>query len=119
MSRARARPRHVPGFMNNTEQRFLKHVIEPLMAAGAVRHYYFERLKFRFGVDWKATYTPDFVLVLENYEFECIDVKGPAGWEEHTLQKMKACANFYPDLAWVGYHERKGERGVFDREEFN
>lgn len=118
-TRARARAPHVPYQMNETEKRFMHSVAEPLLAAGAIRKYWFERLRFRFGIDGNATYTPDFVFVLEDGEFEVIDVKGPGGWEEDARVKMKACAAMYPEFHWRGYTERKGDRGTFDREDFN
>lgn len=116
--RAKSRAPRIPGVMNKTEKRFQDNVLIPLRMLGEIVEFRFEAIKFRFGNDWKATYLPDFMVVLPNFEIEFHDVKGSGGWEEDALQKIKACAAMYPQFHWIGSQERRGERGIFDREVF-
>lgn len=121
VSRARARPKKIPGQMNLTERRFEANYLKPLLASGEILSYKYEAMKFRYGKDFKATYTPDFIVVRKDEIIECIDVKGSGGWEEHTRVKMKACAEEYWMFEWAGFTEQKGRngKGVFERELFS
>lgn len=116
--KAKWRAPRTPGVMNATERRFEANVLKPLLWAGEIDGYEYESHKFRFGPDWKATYTPDFVVYRKDGEIEMIDVKGSGGWEEKTREKMKACAEKFQHFHWVGQVEAKGKLGTFIREEF-
>lgn len=120
--KARWRPGKSKGVMNATEKRFEANVLKPMLWAEEIVGYVYEPVQWRFGPDFKSTYKPDFMVLLANGEIEMIDVKGSGGWEEHTRQKIKACAEQYQLFCWVGYKEKKGGKsnlGVFVREEFN
>ena len=119
-TKARWRPHKTVGQMNKTERRFETAVLKPRLWAGEIVGYVYEPSRWRFGTDWKATYTPDFMVFRADGQIELIDVKGSAGWEEATRQKIKACAEKYPQFHWLGYTEQRGSRnrGEFKREEF-
>lgn len=114
--RARWRPAKEKGVMNATERRFVEYVLKPRQLAGEVVRFEYEPWKFRFGTDFKATYTPDFIVFRSDGLIEIIDVKGSAGWEEATRNKIKACARLYPEFYWFGHVEKR--HGVFEPEEF-
>lgn len=116
--KARWRPAKEAGVMNATERRFESHVLKIRLFAGEIERYEYEPWKIRYGTDFKATYTPDFVVFRADGEIELIDVKGSAGWETETRNKIKACARIYPEFHWVGYVEKRGKSGVFSIEEF-
>lgn len=116
--KAKARPRRTPGVMNKTERRFEANVLKPLLWAGEIESYEYEAIKFRYGPDWKATYTPDFIVTRKDGQIECVDVKGSAGWEEATRNKIKACAEKFWQYHWVGQVEAKRSLGSFTREDF-
>lgn len=84
--------------------------------AGEVSHWWYENLQFRLAN--RTTYTPDFVVFMADSSIECVDVKGSAGWEQHTRVKIKVAAEQFPEFAWTGYSESKGHPGEFTREEF-
>ena len=121
IKRARSRPKKTPGKMNLTERRFEANHLKPLLASGDILSYQYEPMKFRFGRDFKSTYTPDFMVIRKDGVIEYIDVKGSAGWEEHTRVKMKACADRFWMFEWVGYTEERGKNsaGKFVREVFS
>lgn len=114
--RARWRPRKEKGRMNATETRFEKCVLERRRDAGDVIRWEYEAIRFRYGLDSKATYTPDFLVFRADGLIEVIDVKGSGGWEAATRVKFKACAEKYPEFIWVGQTEVRGARGSFDAE---
>lgn len=103
--------------MNKTEKRFEQNILWAAQLAGEVSHWWFEQLTFRLAD--RTTYTPDFVVFMADGTIECIDVKGSAGWEQHTRIKIKIAAEQFPEFKWVGWVETKGHRGEFTREEFN
>lgn len=119
-TQAKWRPPKTPGQMNATERRFETSVLKPMLWSEEIVAYHYEPAKWRFGPDFKATYSPDFMVLMADGSIEMIDVKGSAGWEEATRNKMKACAEKYQAFRWVGYTEGRGSRGrgVFNREEF-
>lgn len=116
--KAKWRPPKEPGQMNATEKRFEANLLKPRLWAAEIVRYEYEPWKFRFGPDFKASYTPDFVVFRADGEIEVIDVKGSAGWEEATRNKIKACARLYPEFHWLGYTETRGKAGEFKPEEF-
>lgn len=103
--------------MNATERRFEANVLKPRLWDGEIARYLYEPWKFRYGSDFKATYTPDFVVFRADGFIEVIDVKGSGGWEAATRIKIKACAALYPEFIWLGQQETK-KRGTFTPEEF-
>ena len=120
VTKAKRRPPKTPGVMNATEKRFEANVLKPMLWSEEIVDYQYEPAKWRFGTDFKATYTPDFMVQMADGTIEMIDVKGSGGWEQHTRVKIKACAEKYPAFSWVGFTEQRGSknRGRFDREEF-
>ena len=120
-AKAKWRPHKQNGQMNATERRFEQQVLMPRLLCGEIVSYQYEAVRLRIGVDWKTTYTPDFFVLLATGEMELIDVKGSAGWEDHTRVKIKACAEKYPMFHWLGYSEGKGKagKGRFTPEVFN
>jgi len=116
--RAKWRPKKTPGQMNATERRFEENVLLARKWVGEIERYLYEPIKFRFGKDFKATYTPDFFVFRTDGLIEVIDVKGSGGWEDATRNKIKACARLYPEFIWLGETEIKGHRGKFKQEEF-
>lgn len=118
-TKARWRPPKTPGQMNATERRFESTFLKPGLWAEDIVGWHYEPAKWRFGTDFKATYTPDFMVLMPDGTIELIDVKGSGGWEDSTRQKIKACAEKYPAFAWIGYTEKKGNRGEWVREVFS
>lgn len=70
---ARGRPRHVPGQMNKTEQRYSEH-LEARKLAGEILDWKFPAPKFPLAK--LTTYNPDFQVMLPNGEIEFHEVKG-------------------------------------------
>ena len=116
--RARWRPSKTKGVMNATEKRFESSVLRTLQLTGEISSWQYEPAKWRYGTDFKATYTPDFMVLRADGMIEMIDVKGSGGWEAATRNKIKACAEKYPQFLWVGYTEDRKRRSNFAREEF-
>ncbi|TWT35329.1 hypothetical protein KOR34_02190 [Posidoniimonas corsicana] len=104
--------------MNATEKRFEQNVLWTLKAAGEVKSWRYEAVKFRLANN--TFYTPDFMVNRADGLVEFVDVKGSGGWEQHTRIKIKVCAEQYPEFVFAGYTEARGSRnrGEFNREEF-
>jgi hypothetical protein len=88
--------------MNKTEERFLREIIEPMMAAGELAWWDFEGIKLRLA---PATYlTIDFAVMYADGRLELIDVKGGAHLvEEDANVKLKVAASRFPFpivMAW-------------------
>lgn len=105
----RARARHAPGEMNQTERAFADQVIRPLWMAREIAWWGFECLKLQIGE--RCWYEPDFVVVYLDGTIECNEVKKVyqpskaqrakgkgeyVGWEDDARVKIKAAASRYP-----------------------
>jgi hypothetical protein len=96
--------------LNKSESRFRREILLPALEARHIARYEFETVKFRLaGNTW---YTPDFIAVIScvpgrtpTTRTVCIDVKGFL--REDAAQKIKGCADKYPELGWyLAYHRR-------------
>lgn len=113
-TRAKWRPKRVPGKMNRTEAAYAE-ILEEQKRRGEIADWFYEKLKLRLGDDWKLTWTPDFMVLRNDGTVELVDVKGGAGWEEAARVKIKAAAAMFPLFLFVGV--KRTSRG-FEREEF-
>jgi hypothetical protein len=107
--------------MNRTEAKFAERLIS-LKCAGEIEDWHYEAVKFCItpgltGKRQATYYTPDFVVLRSDLELEAIDVKGSAGWEDTARVKIKAAADRFAFIHWVGYTLTKA--GTWEREEFN
>lgn len=100
--KGRARPRPVPGKMNQTEQAYADH-LRLLMLAGEILSYEFEPLKLKLAD--KTFYTPDFMVVGKDGLIELHEVKG--FWEDDARVKIKVAAKQHWMFTFVGVM-RKG-----------
>jgi len=62
--------------------------------AGEILWFAFEPMKLRNGVDWKTTYTPDFLVQYADGHFEFHEVKGRM--REDANEKLKVAAAHIP-----------------------
>lgn len=113
---ARWRPKKEKGRQNATETRFEQCVLLPRKQAGEIVRWEYEPIRFRYGTDQNATYTPDFMVFRADGMIELIDVKGSGGWEAASRVRFKSCAEKYPEFIWVGQTERRGTPGYFESE---
>ena len=88
---AKGRPKHVPGTMNKTEAAYAAH-LELLKQSGKVAWYAFEAAKLRLAKN--TTYTPDFLVMLEDGTLQAHEVKGH--WEDDARVKIKVASEFFP-----------------------
>lgn len=111
----RARARHVPGRMNQTEERYAKDVLEPRRMAGEVLWWAFEPWKLHLG--HRCFYEPDFGLVLADRTIEVHEVKAwwpnqkRIGIEDDARAKIQVAATAFPFLGFVIAAEERA-RGV-------
>jgi hypothetical protein len=84
--------------MNRVEQQYDKFLRDRLMV-GEIRWALFEPIKLRLAD--KTWYTPDFLVVRNDWSFEAHEVKtewstGKPGWEEDARVKIKVAAELFP-----------------------
>jgi hypothetical protein len=104
--------------MNKGETRFSQQ-LELRRQVKEIQWWKFEGLSFKIGE--RCYYTPDFDVLLANYELQCIDVKGTqrkkhkAGdvyltdyTEDDARVKLAACATIYPVSFWIAYPDDSG-----------
>lgn len=101
------------GTMNKTESAYADH-LEMLKAAGEILWYRFEGMKLRLADN--TFYTPDFVVMRDNYHLECHEVKG--FWQDDARVKIKVAADIYPFRFLAFKPEAKKRGGGWVREEF-
>ena len=99
--KGRARPKHVPGSMNKTEQAYDAH-LKRLQMSGEIVHYQFEPIKLRLAD--KTFYTPDFLVVLPDGEMQLHEVKGY--WEDDARVKIKVVAEQYPYFKFIAVKDK-------------
>ena len=88
-------PRHRPGVMNKTEQRYADR-LEAMKKRGEIESYKFEMVKFKLAK--RTFYTPDFYVVLKDH-IEIHEVKG--FWMDHARVKIKVAAEQFPEFRWI------------------
>lgn len=98
------------GVMNKTESAYAEY-LEALKIGGAVLWYAFEPVTFRLAK--KTSYTPDFLVMLNDMTLECHEVKG--FWQDDARVKVKVAADQFPFLKFVAIRKIKGG---WDFEEF-
>ena len=124
MARMRAVPVVNLDGMNRTEQKHAAY-LALMKLAGEIHDYTFEPLKLRLGKDWKTTYRPDFMVVLNDGTIEFHEVKGTGkeyrkakvGWTDDARVKIKVAARLFPWMKFVGYTWGKSDSPQ-DREDF-
>jgi hypothetical protein len=79
------------GTMNKTEAEYAAH-LEILKRAGEIRWYKFEGVKLRLADN--TFYTPDFLVMADDWSLECREVKG--FWQDDARVKIKVAADIYP-----------------------
>jgi hypothetical protein len=87
----RAKGRRKPGEMNGTEAKMAA-FLEAKKQVGEVLWYAFEQYTFKLANDTR--YTPDFAVLLANYELEFWEVKG--FWRDDAKVKIKVAASLFP-----------------------
>lgn len=107
--RARQRPQKT-GKMNRTEASFAAY-LEVQRQTGALHSWEFEPFRLRLGDDWKTSYTPDFLVVLDTWEMVLVEVKGAkrdkvtgrfkAYWQEGSTEKYKWARQRFPMFNWM------------------
>jgi hypothetical protein len=84
--------------ISKTQAAYAREVLEPLKRAGRVIRYYHEPLKFKLAD--KTYYTPDYLVIYNDWHIGFIEVKGRKGdgpWcEEDAKVKIKVAAAMYP-----------------------
>lgn len=90
--KAKARPRRVPGQMNNTERAYYNLLLQEVKD-GTIAWMEFEPVKFRLADN--TTYTPDIMLIRPNGEIEFHEVKGSwkAPHQDDSKVKIKVAAD--------------------------
>lgn len=90
MSRTAKGVPHAPK-MNRTEAAYGL-VLEARKRAGLIREYHFQALTLKLGDDCR--YTPDYLVVNEDWTLELHEVKG--FMRDDALVKLKVCARLFP-----------------------
>lgn len=86
-----AKGRHKPGTMNALEKWYAAH-LESLKVSGDILGYWFEAVKLRLAD--KTFYTPDFMVMMKNFEIEFHEPKG--FMLDDANVKIKVAAEMYP-----------------------
>lgn len=110
IARARAT---VDNYASKLERRYAVH-LQALMAAGDIRGWRNESLKFRLAD--KTWYTPDFQVINADFSITMIEVKG-IKWMDDARVKTKVAAELFPEFHWAAVTWNKLEH-CWDREEF-
>lgn len=83
--------------------------LEARKLAGEILWYVFDAIKLRLA--HKTFYTPDFFLMLANYELEVHEAKG--FMEDDAAVKLKVAASLYPFRFWLVKHPNKATGWTF------
>ena len=103
---ARARPRHEPGSMNQTETAYRDH-LELMKRSGEIIDYKFEAMKLRLAK--KTFYTPDFLVTAADNTLELHEVKGI--WEDDARVKIKVAAETFPIFRFIAIQKKAKKLG--------
>lgn len=90
------------GQMNKLEAAYAAR-LESLKLAGEIADYRFECIKLRLAD--RTFYTPDFMVLRADGEFEMHEVKG--FWEDDARVKIKVAASIYP-FKFIAVRKQKG-----------
>jgi hypothetical protein len=101
------------GVMNKTETLYAQH-LEELKQQGIVLWYKFEGLTFKMAP--RTTYTPDFVVMMNNNQIELHEVKG--FWMGTARVKIKVAAEMFPFKFIAIKAKAKKDGGGWSVEEF-
>ena len=93
------------GERNKTEAAYEKE-LEMQKQAGMILWYRFEGLTFKLAQDTR--YTPDFVVLLENGELECREIKSI--WRDDAKVKIKVASALFP-IRFVGIYAKPKKDG--------
>lgn len=93
---------HKSGQMNKLEAAYAAR-LESLKLAGEIADYRFECIKLRLAD--RTFYTPDFMVLRADGEFEMHEVKG--FWEDDARVKIKVAASIYP-FKFIAVRKQKG-----------
>ncbi len=102
-----------PGEMNQTEARYEAY-LKTLLSAGEILWYRFGAITFKLAPDTR--YTPDFVVMLQNGELECREVKSI--WLGDSKVKIKVAAEMFPMRFVAIYAVPKKHGGGWRTESF-
>lgn len=100
--------------MNKTEQRYADEILEPMLRAGQIKSYGFERVRLRLADS--TFYWPDFDVVLDDNTVCIHEVKG--GFiREDSWVKLKVAAELYPHMLFVRaqYDKKQWELKIIGR----
>ena len=116
--------RHIAGVMNRTEAEYAG-LLEVRKLAGEIIDWKFEAVRFILAHgnpqtgSKSLTYTPDFMVTLENAEVEFIDVKGGGPIDRKSLNNAKIAAEMFWQFGFAIEQKRnKKHGGGWHREEF-
>jgi hypothetical protein len=101
------------GERNKTEAAYEAH-LEQLKRDGKIQWYKFEGMTLKLANDTR--YTPDFVVLLENGEMECHEVKSV--WRDDGKVKLRVAAELFPFRFIAIYAKPKKEGGGWREEQF-
>lgn len=99
--KGRARGRHVPGQMNQTESRFA----ERLRLSG--QPWGFEEITLKLGPDCRLT--PDFWAIGDDMVLDFYEVKGHRFNAEESKAKFRTAAGKFPFRFWWCQEEKGGQ----------
>ena len=85
------------GDMSDLETLYLEDVVKPLLTAGVIVHYAYERLKLKLAP--KTYYTPDFAMILPDGRTEYHEIKGRKRHDD-SMVKFKTAADLFPFYAF-------------------
>lgn len=86
-----ARASHIPGVENGYERQYSAH-LEQLKRDGAILFYKFEAVRLKLAAN--TTYTPDFLVIRNDFAVEFHEVKGV--WRDDARVKIKTASALYP-----------------------
>jgi hypothetical protein len=111
---AAGRPRHKPGTMNKTEEKYAAD-LQVALLAGEIDWWEFEPFKLRLAP--LTTYSPDFGVMKPDGVIELHEVKGH--WEDDARVKIKIAADKFWMFKFVAMKVRpKRDGGGWVAEEF-
>jgi hypothetical protein len=101
--KGRARPRHVPGTMNKTEEAYAAHLTEQV-ALGNIAAWMFEPIRLRLASN--THYTPDFLVqcndaTMELHEVKACRASGAFLCEDDARVKIKVAAELYQMFGFI------------------
>lgn len=110
LKRLFAKGRMKSGEMNETEKKYEREILKPMLLSGGILWYKFESITFTIAECKKGCrYTPDFIIMLPDGSLEAHEVKGcKAVFRDDARVKCKVFAEQYPIPLTVCYPVRHG-----------